>query len=172
MRVRPHEHISATLARTRQRFAALDADSRSWVDGTVATAYHPTLSQDLILPDLADHRDDAPSNTLPRFPQRTLSAVVNAAAWLDAKEACDKFDAANTGATVPHREATRLVSCSQAGAGAFLTRLPDATVRGSTVTSTDFRTLCQRRLGLYMSCLSVPLAACKQRPAWQACHPT
>ena len=44
-----------------------------------------------------------------------------------------------------------------------MTRLPDATVRGSTVTSTDFRTLCQRRLGLYVSCLSVPLAACKQR---------
>ena len=64
---------------------------------------------------------------------------------------------------MPHREATRLVSCSQAGAGAFLTRLPDATVRGSTVPSTDFRTLCQRRLGLYVSCLSVPLDACKQR---------
>jgi hypothetical protein len=58
-----YEHIRATLARTRQRFAVLDADSRTWVDGTVATAYHPTLPQDLLLPDLADHRDDAPSST-------------------------------------------------------------------------------------------------------------
>ena len=61
------------------------------------------------------------------------------------------------GATVPRREATRLISCSQAGAGAFLMRLPDATVRGSTIPSTDFRSLCQRRLGLFVSCLTVTL---------------
>ena len=42
-------------------------------------------------------------------------------------------------------------------------RLPDATVRGSTIPSADFRTLCQRRLGLYTSCLTVALDACEQR---------
>ena len=41
---------------------------------------------------------------MPRFTQRKLSAVINTSAWLDAKEACDRFDAANTGATVPRRE--------------------------------------------------------------------
>ena len=160
----PHnQHLRTILASARQRFATLDADSRTWVDGTVATAYHPSLPKDFQLPDLADHHDDAPSNTLPRFTQRTLSAVINASAWLDAKEACDRFDVANVGATVPNREATRLVSYSQAGAGAFLMRLPDVSVRGSVVDSTDFRSVCQRRLGLYVSCLSVPLDACEER---------
>ena len=42
-------------------------------------------------------------------------------------------------------------------------RLPDVTVRGSTVPSTDFRTLCQRRLGLHTSCLTVALDTCEQR---------
>ena len=63
----------------------------------------------------------------------------------------------NTGATVPRREATRLVSCSQAGAGAFLMRLPDVSVKGSIIDSTDYRTIVQRRLGLYLTCLAVPL---------------
>jgi hypothetical protein len=158
-----YQHLRTILTSARQRFATLDADSRTWVDGTVATAYHPSLPKDFQLPDLADHHDDAPSNTLPRFTQRTLSAVINASAWLDAKEACDRFDVANVGATVPNREATRLVSYSQAGAGAFLMRLPDVSVRGSVVDSTDFRSVCQRRLGLYVSCLSVPLDACEER---------
>ena len=158
-----YQHLRDVLATTRRRFAALDADSRTWVDSTVVTAYHPRLSPALELPNLADPSDGAQSNTLPRFPQRTLCAVINASAWLDALEACHSFDAANAGSTVPHREATRLISCSQAGAGAFLMRLPDVTVRGSTVPSTDFRTLCQRRLGLHTSCLTVALDACEQR---------
>ena len=56
---------------------------------------------------------------------------------------------------MPHREATRLISYSQAGAGAFLLRVPDVSlVKGSIVTSTGFRTVIQRRLGLYVSCLA------------------
>ena len=64
---------------------------------------------------------------------------------------------------MPHREAARLVSCSQTGAGAWLTRLPDVSVRGSISTSIDCVTQCQRRLGLYLSALSVPLDACEMR---------
>ena len=158
-----YRHLRTTLASVRQRFARLDADSRTWIDGTVVTAYHPRLSSALELPDLAARSDGAQSHTLPRYPQRTLCAVINASAWLDALEDCHRFDADNAGAAVPRREATRLISCSQAGAGAFLMRLPDATVRGSTIPSADFRTLCQRRLGLYTSCLTVALDACEQR---------
>ena len=165
-----YQHLSTTLTRTRQRFAALDADSRTWIDGTVVTAYHPTIPTEFFLPDLADLYDDAESNTLPRFSQRKLSAVINASAWLDAKEACDRFDVANVEATVPHREAARLVSCSQTGAGAWLTRLPDVSVRGSISTSIDCVTQCQRRLGLYLSALSVPLDACEMRGMRVAQH--
>jgi hypothetical protein len=160
-----YERLRTSLADTRQRCAALDADSRTWIDGTVVTAYHPTISKDFLLPDLAALYDDATSNSMPRFTQRKLSAVVNTSAWLDAKEACDRFDAANTGATVPRREATRLVSCSQAGAGAFLMRLPDVSVKGSIIDSTDYRTIVQRRLGLYLTCLAVPLDESEARGA-------
>ena len=158
-----YQHLNATLVSTRTRFATLDADTRTWIDGTEVSAYHPTIPNDFRLPELANLFDDAPSNTLPRFSQRSLSAVINASAWLDTKEACDEFDVANVGAIVPRREATRFVSCSQAGAGAFLVRLPDVSVRGSIISSTDVRTECQRRLGLYVSCLSVVLDACEAR---------
>jgi hypothetical protein len=87
--------LRTSLADTRQRCAILDADSRTWIDGTVVTAYHPTISKDFLLPDLAALYDDATSNSMPRFTQRKLSAFVNASAWLGAKEACDRFDAAN-----------------------------------------------------------------------------
>ena len=60
----------------------------------------------------------------------------------------------NVGAVVPEREATRFISCSQAGAGAHLVRLPDLSLRGSVVASVDFVTICQRRLGLYLSSLT------------------
>ena len=160
-----YERLRTCLADTRQRCAVLDADSRTWIDGTVVTAYHPTISKDFLLPDLAVFYDDATSNTMPRFTQRKLSAVINTSAWLDAKEACDRFDAANTGATVPRREAARLVSCSQAGAGAFLMRLPDVSVKDSTIDSTDFRTIVQRRLGLYLTCLAVLLDESEARGA-------
>ena len=160
-----YERLRTCLADTRQRCAVLDADSRTWIDGTVVTAYHPIISKDFLLPDLAVLYDDATSNTMPRFTQRKLSAVINTSAWLDAKEACDRFDAANTGATVPRREVTRLISCSQAGAGAFLMRLPDVSVKDSTIDSTDYRTIVQRRLGLYLTYLAVPLDESEARGA-------
>ena len=95
---------------------------------------------------------------------RQLPAA-HAAGTRSAAEACDRFDAANTGATVPRREAARLVSCSQAGAGAFLMRLPDVSVKDSTIDSTDFRTIVQRRLGLYLTCLAVLLDESEARGA-------
>ena len=105
-------------------------------------------------PTLAESFESAQSEIRPRFKQCMLSAVLNAHAWLEVKAACDAFDAANPSALVPRREATRLVTYSQAGSGAFLLRVPDVTVQGSIVSSTDYRTVIQRRLGLYISCLA------------------
>ena len=67
-------------------------------------------------------------------------------AWMDAKQACDAFDASNEGATVAHREATRLVSCSQVGSGAAHTRPADLSVAGSIIGSTNFLLLIQPHL--------------------------
>ena len=71
-----------------------------------------------------------------------------------------QFDTANaSAATVPHREATRLISNSQVGPGAAIERLPDALVRQSTVHSTKWVTVIQRHAGLYLTELAPALAA-------------
>ena len=49
------------------------------------------------------------------------------------------------------------------GSGAWLTRLPDLSLDGSVVASSDYLTRCQRRLGLYLSCLRAPLDAREAR---------
>ena len=64
------------------------------------------------------------------------------------------FDGSNTAAVVPNREATRLVSCSQEGSGAFVARLPDLTVSSSIIGSDAFLVILQRRLGLYLTALA------------------
>ena len=142
------------LGSIRATFADLARDKRHWVNGTVASAYHPRISQDFELPDAPSLFDDAMSSTRTRLSQASLTAAVNAAEWLEVKAAWDAFDAGNAFAVVPHREATRLVSCSQAGAGAFLVRLPDLSLKGSVIESVDLVTICQRRLGLYVSSMA------------------
>ena len=147
-------HISETLTSVRHRFAALDRDTRTWVDGSVHTAYHPHISAEYSLPDLAAAFEGAQSEIRPRFRQRALSAALNADAWLKANAACHAFDSTNHTALIPRREATRLVSYSQTGSGAFLLRTPDPSLRDSVGDSVSSRTVVQRRLGLYMSCLA------------------
>ena len=107
--------------------------------------------------------DDAftvvPDDEKVRVDQRTFLTVHNVTAWLNALDACNAFDAANTDAVVPHREAIRLISYSQVGAGAFFARTPDVTVKGTAVASTNMRIAVQRRYGLYISSLTVVLTA-------------
>ena len=107
----------------------------------------------MLPPSHVDLFDDALDNISSRCSQRAFTAVFNCEMWLNAKDECDTFDAANATAVVPHREATRLVSCAQIGAGAHLARHPDPALRGSVIASADFLTRIQRRLGLYVSCL-------------------
>jgi len=69
------------------------------------------------------------------------------------------FDEYNAAAVVPNREATRLISCSQEGSGAFVARLPDLTVSSSIIGSDAFLVILQRRLGLYLTALAPILNA-------------
>ena len=150
-----YTRISTTLAHVRALHAILNGNSRVWVDGTKHTAYHSFLSPAYAMPDFPSILavDGARNKTLSRCTQRKFSAIFNCEAWLQAKTACDSFDSANASASIRHREATRLISCSQVGSGAWLLRLPDPSVKGSVIPSVGFRTRCQRRLGLYVSCL-------------------
>ena len=103
------------------------------------TAYHPTISAEYNLPDLASAFEGAQSEIRQRFRQHALSAALNADAWLKALAACHAFDSANHTALISHREATRLISYSQAGSGAFLLRVPDPSLHGSVVDSVSCR---------------------------------
>ena len=78
------------------------------------------------LPDISTLFDDATSSTRSRLTQAKLTAVVNALEWLEVARAWEAFDVLNVGAVVPEREATRFISCSQAGAGAHLVAAPAA----------------------------------------------
>jgi hypothetical protein len=133
---------------------------RVWVDGSTHSAFHPHLTASLVLPEPADVFGGAESTSTRRFSQRMLLAVTNADAWLRAKGAHDAFDAANAPhAAVRDREAARLVSCSQPGAGDWLRRLHDPSVRGSVTHSQAYLIQLQRRLGLYLSALAPTLDA-------------
>ena len=115
------------------------------------------------LPPPAALLGDADGTSSSCLSQHSLSAVVNNDAWLDAKDACDSFDSQNAGATVPHREATSLISHSQVGSGAWLLRLPDATVPRSIIPSDTFLSACQHRLGLYLTALDDVYNALEER---------
>jgi len=152
--------LRALLASVRTRFAALDRDTRVWVDGSTRSAFHPRIPRDFVLPEPADLFDGAERTSIYRCTQRSLSAVTNSDAWLRAKAGCAAFDAEFAAdAAVRDREAARLVSCSQVGAGAWVRRLPDPSVKGSIVPSWAFVIQCQRRVGLYLTALAPTLRA-------------
>ena len=161
--VAAHDAVNSALTGVRTRHAALDKQIRHWVDGTTRSAYHPRLARGFQLPPLAALLGDTDGTPSSCLSQHSLSAVVNNDAWLVAKDACDSFDSRNTGATVPHREAASLVSHSQVGSGAWLLRLPDATVPRSIIPSDTFLCACQRRLGLYLTALDDAYNALEER---------
>jgi hypothetical protein len=153
--------LDSTLTAVRGRFAELDKNRRTWVDGSVHTAFHPNVvRKNFSLASPADLFDGASSTLYRAHSQRALAAVTNADAWLRAKAIHEAFDEGNDGnATVRNREATRLVSCSQEGAGAWLSRHADASVKGSTTESSPYLVMVQRHLGLYLSALAPVLNA-------------
>jgi hypothetical protein len=155
-----YNHVRDTLRSTRASFAALDDDKRHWIDGSVHAAFHPKLAPQLNLPPLADLFGDEENKKNKRLKQRTFSNILESRQWLDVKAACDAFDDGNRpSATVPRRESSLFVSCSQAGSGSWLLRLPDVSLKGSVKASATFVTMLQRRLGLYVSALTAALDA-------------
>ena len=135
-------------------------NTRTWVNAEKHAAFHPKLPPKLTLPDLAELLVD--DNRTPKIAlsQRALVSVASGLAWLELQERSTAFDAANKAhATAVDREAARLVSHSQAGAGAWLRHLPDGSVKGSVVSSAVFISAAQRRLGLYISVLRPGLDA-------------
>ena len=143
----------------------LNRQKRMWVDGTVHSGYHPHLpKKTLMLPslDTIARKFADPVNAPARAAsQRTFTVVPTCDAWLSCLDECLAFDAANDSASissVPHREAARLISCSQHGAGAWLSRLPDPSIFGSVCHSAKYRTAIERRCGLEVSALKPALA--------------
>ena len=95
-------------------------------------------------------------------------SVASGHAWLELQERSAAFDTANKAhATAVDREAARLVSHSQTGAGAWLRRLPDGSVKGSVVPFDVFISAMQRRLGLYISVLRPGLDGAHDRAVTQ-----
>ncbi|EOD28934.1 hypothetical protein EMIHUDRAFT_254013 [Emiliania huxleyi CCMP1516] len=133
-------------------------------------AFEPELAawRGFQFPPLAALLGDADGTSSSCLSQHSLSAVVNNDAWLVAKDACDSFDSQNAGATVPHREATSLISHSQVGSRAWLLRLPDATVPRSIIPSDTFLSACQHRLGLYLTALDDVYNALEERGVTEA----
>ena len=157
-----YDNITTTASTLRRRYAELDRQTIHWVDGSSHHPFHPrtALARPNSLPPTAsDAFDDAARTPASRYSQRALAAVVNDTAWLQLHLSATTFDATNAAAVVPHREATRLVSCSQEGSGAFVARLPDTTLTGSIIASSTFLVILQRRLGLFLTALTSGLDA-------------
>ena len=157
-----YDRITAAAADLHQRQTALATQRVHWVDGSTHRPYFPltAAARPGSLPATASLAfDDATSASLSRFSQRALMAVVNDTEWLDLHQRCNGFDLANGTAVIPHREATRLVSCSQEGSGAFVARLPDISLPGSIIGSSALLVILQRRLGLYLTALKATLDA-------------
>ena len=83
--------------------------------------------------------------------QKALSSVAHHARWLTLVDAAHEFDRGADDTPIPHREATRLISASQFGAGIWLEAAPDASLPGSRLRSGPYIIALQRRLGLYIS---------------------
>jgi hypothetical protein len=157
-----YDNITTTASTLRRRYAELDRQTIHWVDGSSHHPYHPrtALARPNSLPPTASEAfDDAACTPASRYSQRALAAVVNDTAWLQLHLSATTFDATNAAAVVPHRETTRLISCSQEGSGAFIARLPDTTLTGSIIASSAFLVILQRRLGLFLTALTSGLNA-------------
>ena len=83
--------------------------------------------------------------------QKALSSVTNHSKWLSLIDGAHEFDAVATDTKINHREATRVISASQFGAGMWLEAAPDASLPHSKLKSGPYVIALQRRLGLYLS---------------------
>ena len=153
-----YDRITAAAADLHQRQTALASQRIHWVDGSTHQPYFPRTAPTRpgSLPASANLR---------RRHQHTSFALLTARAdgcrqrlrVARPPPRCTGFDSVNDAAVVPHGEATRLISCSQEGSGAFIARLPDVTLQGSIIASSAFLVILQRHLGLYLTALKATL---------------
>ena len=71
--------------------------------------------------------------------------------WLTLLDAAIEFDRTAVDTPIHHREATRIISASQFGAGSWLGASPDASPSCPKLHSPAHLIMLQRRLGLYLS---------------------
>ena len=82
--------------------------------------------------------------------QKALSAVLNHHRWLELLDKAHDFDSTAIDTPLDHREATRLISASQFGSGAWLEVAPDASLPFTRPRSGPYTIALQRRFGLYI----------------------
>ena len=151
-----YDYLRAVLTRVHDEHRTLDGEIYTYLTGKEVADFRPPLSAEYALPDLKQlFKDDEFKISL--FSQKKLSYILHCSAWLDALDECHTFDADNSDAVTPHREARRLIGASQHGSGAWLNTLPDPSVRKSAIRSPSFISSAQSRLGLYQSCLAESL---------------
>ena len=80
-----------------------------------------------------------------------LSKVIQHDKWLTLLDAAIEFDRTAVDTPIHHREATRIISASQFGAGSWLGASPDASPSCPKLHSPAHLIMLQRRLGLYLS---------------------
>ena len=82
--------------------------------------------------------------------QKALSAVLNHHRWLELLDKAHGFDSTATDTSLDHHEATRLISASQFGSGAWLEVTPDVSLPFTRSRSGPYTIALQRRFGLYI----------------------
>ena len=146
-----------TLRTERDRIAAVhaayDAFQYHTIDGDKLPRFRPkSLTPAARLPEPARLYTPDTNDSIPTPPsQKALSSVVNHGRWLKLIDAAHEFDRTAVDTKISHREATRIVSASQFGAGMWLEACPDASVTYARANSGVYVVALQRRLGLYIS---------------------
>ena len=89
--------------------------------------------------------------------------------WLELLDKAHTFDSTAVDTPLDHREATRLISASQFGSGAWLEVAPDASLPFTRPRSGPYTIALQRRFGLYMGSArgaNSALEAADKTPDW------
>ena len=133
-------------------YSEFDKDVYHLLDGEARARYRPAAlppasrllpASRLFKPDDDDSIPTPPS-------QKALSAVLNHHRWLELLDKAHDFDSTAIDTPLDHREATRVISASQFGSGAWLEVTPDASLPFTRPRSGPYTIALQRRFGLYI----------------------
>jgi len=166
-----YEALRAERDRVAQVHDAYDAYEYHTIHGEKLPRFRPqSLTPAARLPEPARLFVPDDDDKVPTPPsQKALSSVVHHSRWLELVDALHEYDRTAADTNVSHREATRLISASQFGAGMWLEAAPDASLPHSRLRSGPYVVALQRRLGLYLSSARAAndtLAAAGGEPDW------